>query len=176
MTTQQTIDDANTKLAAAQAAYNLAISNEASYRASMVDLFNDIHCKYEGVIYLGQVANRNNCKQGNVSQNPGCASKSTCETKIDNYNTAVGNYNSSIPVTSNKKVLLDAAQSFRDNVIRNAQNDPTFIAQQQQNSNAAILAQKQIDEQKSRNRNIAIAVVVIAIVIVSAVLIWKRIK
>lgn len=174
MTTQQTIDDANNKLQAAQLAYNSALSTQESKRVVMQDWYNlVVQCGGVGSPLVGDPFNRDACSH--KSSGP-CQSVSTCKSNVDTYNGYANEWKNAVLNSSSKKALLDAAAAYKDKVLKDAQTDPTFIAQQQQNANAAILAQKKIDEQKSRNRNIAIAVVIIVIVLVVAYFIWKKLK
>lgn len=175
MTTQETIDDANNKLANAQAVYNSGLQNEAITLQSVISWYNLVSQCNVGFVSsdLYVKADRNSC--GHKNSGP-CQSVSTCKSNVDNYNAAIDVWIVRKSETVNAKTALDAAIAYKNSVIENAQNDPTFIAQQQQNQNASILAQKKLDEQKSKTRNIAIAVTIIVVVIVIGVVLWKKFK
>lgn len=175
MTTQQTIDDANNKLATAQAVYNSALQNEAIEKGHVIDWYNLVSQCNVGFVSstLYVKADRNSCGHKNSGH---CQATSTCKSNVDTYNSYIDAWNTRIQERINAKTALDAAIAYKDSVIKNAQNDPTFIAQQQQNQNAALLAQKKLDEEKARTRNIAIAVTIIVVVIIAGILIWKKLK
>lgn len=174
MTTQETIDDANNKLASAQAFYDSAIATEALARATMIDWYNlAVQCNASVGQVPGVFVSRDSCSTRTSGP---CQSVNTCKGNIDSYNSTITTYNAKVAETTNKKALLDAAVDYKNQVVANAQNDPTFIAQQQQNTNAAILAQKKLDTERAATRNKIIGIVVVVIVIVVAIYIWKKIK
>lgn len=153
-TAQTEFNNATTAKIAAKAAHDshwfayMKFCNNVGYNNSSSDYY-----QYSNI-------DRTSCGAANANNNPGCASKTTCENRTDMHNGLLATYNLASSTEAAKLVALQNAQAL-------ALNDPETIAAE----NDAALEAASI-----KRRNLIVTIVVIAAVIVVGYIVLVRYK
>lgn len=122
-----TIKDLQNAVASAQAEYNAALADSTQKSIDAQNRYSEYKGCKVSIVNFGTPADRNSCQTGSANNYPGCASKSTCESRVDAYNNALNAEAVAKTNLNSKQIALDAAQKALDNFIK---SDPTALDQQ----------------------------------------------
>lgn len=152
---QNAVDEKNSLLQAAISEMNTAYSN----MSINYDFLKN--CKYKWQLpSLGSQADVNGCDAGVIaSQHPSCGSKSSCESRVKNYNSSITTYS----VKTSEK---NNAQSAYDQSVKALKD---FTA-----SSPDIINQAKEEEQNRKTKNIITWVVIILVVIIVLAWVYKK--
>lgn len=124
---QAKLDQAKAQLDSATSARDSAYNDMSSYYDSYM-----VNCKYKwSMPAKGQPWETAGCDGAvNANNHPGCGSKSTCESRVNEFNAKVGVYNSAVSAYNTAKTNYDTVLQA---VTIELQNDPELQGQIAQN-------------------------------------------